>query len=502
MLRPAPTHHPRTESDVADLIRRAAREGRKLRVRGSLHSIPAAIHADRAEDLELCLDGMRAIRIDAAAAQVTVQAGCNLGEDPRDPTKQATWERSLLAALDAAGLALPDLGGVTHQTVAGFLSTGSSGGSVQHAISDAVVALRVVDGNGEAYTVDRRDDRFGGWASSMGLLGVITEVTLQCVPRYDIVGVEEIGPEDAEAPGLFGDGEAGLDGYFRRHEYARLMWWPQEGVRRVVRWQARRMRGEDYGASTGPRGALRARPYNQVGAVPGPERFARAVNLASQAAGGAFYRGLAGAGAVAARLESAGHGAIPAAVRRGFADAVLPRVLRPFVPEGRQPFWDTWHHGLPMDNQMSETSLPTTFTEVWVPLERAGEAMRALRARFDRDGYAATGAYLCEIYAARRTEGWLHPGYGRDSLRLDPFWFERNRTDPADGLFRVFWETLAPFGYRLHWGKHLPKDPARGSAYLRRQYPRWGDFLELRRRSDPHGLFLTRHWRTALGVEP
>ena len=102
MARRATLHHPRNESEVADLIRRAAREGRQLRVRGSLHSIPAAIHTDGAEDLELCLDRMRAIHIDHATAEVRVQAGCHLGEDPRDPTGASTWDRRLVAALDAA----------------------------------------------------------------------------------------------------------------------------------------------------------------------------------------------------------------------------------------------------------------------------------------------------------------------------------------------------------------------------------------------------------------
>jgi hypothetical protein len=155
---------------------------------------------------------------------------------------------------------------------------------------------------------------------------------------------------------------------------------------------------------------------------------------------------------------------------------------------------------LPLDNQMSERSLPTDFTEIWLPLERAGEVMRALRAHYDRHGYDATGPYICEIYAARATEAWLHPGYGRDSLRIDIFWFRRNPGDPRAGYFVQFWKLLREFGYRLHWGKHLPLDPELGARHLRANTPRWDDFLAARAELDPDAVFLTPYWRAALGV--
>ena len=94
----------------------------------------------------------------------------------------------------------------------------------------------------------------------------------------------------------------------------------------------------------------------------------------------------------------------------------------------------------------------------------------------------------------------MHAGHGRDSLRIDVFWFERNPEDPTTTFFVQFWELLRPFGYRLHWGKHLPRNDDLGVRYLRRQFPRWDDFLELRRSLDPAGIFLNRHFRKALGV--
>lgn len=497
--------HPSSEEEIVALVRRARHEGRQLRVRGSAHSVPAAIRTDEpGRHIDVMLDRYRAVTFDDARLRVTVQAGCNLGEDPRDPTRSATWEASLLAKLDARGWALPDLGGVTHQTVAGFLMTGSCGGTVTHAFDDAVVGFRLVDGTGRVHELARGDDRFDAIVSSLGLLGVVSTVTFQCVPRYDIVGREDVTAESDCAYGLFGDGAAGLEGFLRRAEYARLMWWPQHGVRRVVTWQARRMREDDYDESTGPRGALRRKPYRAVAHSIRDPRVGGVVNLAAQSAGGLLYDALAGAARtyepLARRsrvLERAG-----VRVRNAFAARVLPPVLRQFVQTTDEPqrFWDTWCHGLPMDNQMSERSLPTEFTEIWVPLERTGEVMRALRAHYDRAGYDATGSFICEVYAARSTRGWMHPGHDRDSLRIDLFWFARNAGDPTRGWFVQFWELLRPFAYRLHWGKHLPRDPELGWRHLRRQLPRWDDFFALRAQWDPGDVFLTRYWRDALGL--
>ncbi len=508
--RPAPKRgadgyfHPSSEDELCELVRAARRLGKQVRVRGSAHSLKQAIQTDGAEHYDVLLDRYIGVRFDDELGQVTVQAGCHLGRDPRDPTRTSTWENSLLAQLTARGWALPDLGGVSHQTVAGFLSTGSCGGSVMHAIEDAVVGYRLVDGTGRVHSFSRGDEHFDAIGCSLGLLGILSSVTFQCIPSYDIIGRETICEEQSTPYQLYGDGEAGLEGFLRRTEYARLMWWPQRGVQRVSTWQARRMAPRDYAPHTGSPGALKAKPYLALGDAVTQPHAASALNQAAQAVGGLLYDGLAQATRLYSPLAARGTLAKKAGqlVRNAFAERVLPPILRAFVPTDGPPqhFWDSWHDGLPMDNQMSEASLPTQFTEIWVPLEQTGEVMRALREHYDRGGYDATGAYICEVYAARRTSGWMHPSYGRDSLRIDLFWFARNTEDPTSTWFVQFWELLKPFGYRLHWGKFLPKDPALGHQYLRQQLPRWDDFMALRQAMDPDGLFLTRYWREALGL--
>lgn len=502
-------YHPASEEELIRLVELASRRALALRVRGSAHSVAPAIYTDarlenRPGALDLMLDRYGAVSFDDARMQVTVQAGCHLGLDPRDPTGMSSFDRSLVAQLDRRGWALPDLGGVSHQTVAGFLMTGSSGGTVRHPIERALVAVRWVDGRGRVHEAERGTDLFDAVACSMGLLGIVSTITLQCICRYDVLGREDVTPEAGCPYELYGDGEPGLEGFLRRTDYARLMWWPQEGVRGVITWQGRRMTTDDYTAETGAVGALRPKPYCVIGDVSRSPAVTRVASLAAQHGGGAFYDTLALGGHVARKLTERFPSATAAvrAARGALERRVLAPALRGMLATGEgapQRFWGPWYEVLPMDNAMSERALPTTFTEIFVPLERTGEVVRCLRRHFDERGYDATGPYIFELYACRASRSWMHPSHGRDSLRVDVFRFGRNREEPRH-FFQQFWELLAPFGYRLHWGKHMPVEARLGADHLRGTLPRWDDFLDLRRRLDPHGIFLSSYFRRALGV--
>src|SRR5690242_3092814 len=100
--------HPTSVGEVQALVKRARSEKRPLRVRGAAHSVAAAIYTagydgdgkppERA--IEVMLDQLRAIgpltvEADGAHATIEVEAGCNLGKNPYDPTKTSTWQNSL-----------------------------------------------------------------------------------------------------------------------------------------------------------------------------------------------------------------------------------------------------------------------------------------------------------------------------------------------------------------------------------------------------------------------
>ncbi|BDS10171.1 FAD-binding protein [Aureispira anguillae] len=280
-------YHPTTEDQIIELIKTAQTEGLKIRVRGSAHSVKKAIYTNSpptpTTGINIMLDQYRAVFIDSENMTVTCQAGVNLGKDPYDPSGTSTVENSLLYQLDQAGLALPDLGGIRHQTVAGFLATGSSGGSLNYDLGDSIEAIRLIDGTGSIHTFSKTDpdpSKFYAAGVSMGLLGIVTQVTFKCTERYHIMGSEAITTlVDAEMD-LLGSGTATHPSYedFLRNapladgsrnpqlaEYSRILWWPQKGVNHIVSWKAHRMIASDYTSQTGTAEDFNRRPYVEMG---------------------------------------------------------------------------------------------------------------------------------------------------------------------------------------------------------------------------------------------
>jgi len=206
---------------------------------------------------------------------------------------------------------------------------------------------------------------------------------------------------------------------------------------------------------------------------------------------------------------------------------IFPKLLGMFVTldsEGAgiernepQSFRDYAWQGLPMDNEADDIFLPTAFTEVWVPLTYTETVMQLLRAYFeeaksDRDAYRRTGLYGWELYAAKPNSFWLSASYssGKDEwadgvFRIDPYWFAANPGDPARTFYARLWELFRDSGvpFRLHWAKYQPIF-ARGDRewvdLFRSRYPRWDDFLSLRAKRDPDGVFLTSYWRDRFGL--
>jgi FAD/FMN-containing dehydrogenase len=236
-------YHPSDEGDVRNLILYAGQNGLQIRVRGSAHSVKSAIYTDGFQtgsnnNIDVMLDKLSAVTFDDANKRVTVEAGCHLGKDPFDPAGTSTWHNSLFYQIDQRGWAVPDTGGIIHQTVGGFISTGSSGGSLKYSFDDSIIGIRIIDGNGQTHDLTREDspELFYAAGVSMGLLGIITRVTIQCVDQFNIRGQQATTTYDDCAIDLFGPGGAGkpsLQSFLTDTDYSRLMWWPQRRFDRL-----------------------------------------------------------------------------------------------------------------------------------------------------------------------------------------------------------------------------------------------------------------------------
>lgn len=501
---------PKDENEIIALVKRAKTERKQIRVRGSAHSVPQSIFTDKFRErgskdgnFDLLLDlYTQILNIDKKKKQVTVQSGCHLSIDPFNLTGNSTIENGLLYQIDKLGWALNDLGGITHQSIGGFLATGSSGGSKTYSIEQNIIGFRIIDGNGKIIECSRTKNKelFYAAGVSMGLLGIVSTVTFQCSDRYDIIGKESIFHIKNSSIDLFGPGDKSrpsLEKFLRQTEYTRLMWWPQKGVEKIVIWQARRMGKKDYNKTTNPpsgpgKSPFEPSPYKEMGDFPWLSEFAA----------GLFY-GILG------NLNKLGF--IGKLINK-YLGKILPAVLNVFVqadidkkpPNQGQPqiFWDTWWQGLPMDNQMSDKLMPTEFTELWIPIEKTQEVMCAMRDHYIKHGLRATGTYCCELYAAKKSPFWMSPSFGNDVFRVDVFWFSTNSGNPTKKYYPQFWELLKPYAFRAHWGKYLPDGNSEtGWRYLKQNYRHWDDFMKMRGENDPSNIFLTAYWKKHLGID-
>jgi FAD-linked oxidoreductase len=180
---PAAVQRPASIEELAGAIERAAREGWRVRVAGSGHSFSDIARTD---GLMLSLERLCGILdVDRSSGLVRVQAGITIHE--------------LSRRLAAHGLALENLGDIDVQTIAGAISTATHGtGAGLSNIPSQVSELTLVlaDGSTLVCSPEHEPEVFRAARVGLGALGVITEVTLRCVPAFTLRGVDAPAPLD------------------------------------------------------------------------------------------------------------------------------------------------------------------------------------------------------------------------------------------------------------------------------------------------------------------
>ncbi|SED50305.1 D-arabinono-1,4-lactone oxidase [Ruania alba] len=175
---------PRDEGEVADAVRHAAETGSRIRVVGAGHSFTPAAATD---GILLHLDHLDAVEHTGTPAPdgsrlVQVGAGIRL--------------RALCRELAQRGLAMENMGDIDAQSLAGAISTGTHGtGARLGGLATQVRGLRVVTADGQVREVGPESP--DGGASlfelarlGLGTAGVLTAVTLRCVPAFTLTATE------------------------------------------------------------------------------------------------------------------------------------------------------------------------------------------------------------------------------------------------------------------------------------------------------------------------
>ncbi|MEV5789612.1 MULTISPECIES: FAD-binding protein [unclassified Streptomyces] len=162
-------HRPASLAALRALVARSTR----VRVLGSGHSFNR-IAEPGPDGVLLSLAALPpAIDVDTAARTVRVSGGVRYAE--------------LARAVHAKGFALHNMASLPHISVAGSVATGTHGSGVANgSLASAVREIELVTADGSPLTVGRGDDRFDGAVTALGALGVVTALTLDVEPDFEV----------------------------------------------------------------------------------------------------------------------------------------------------------------------------------------------------------------------------------------------------------------------------------------------------------------------------
>jgi xylitol oxidase len=366
-------HRPAT----LDELRRVVAGSSRVKAVGSGHSFNDV--ADTDGDL-VDVSGLPAeTDIDSAANTVRVAAGVRYAE--------------LAAALHARGRALPNTASLPHISVAGSVATGTHGsGDANGGLASSVRALDLVTATGDTLTLsrDRDGDRFDGAVVSLGALGVVTHLTLDTVPTFQVRQRVLTGLELADATVHF-DAITGA-------AYSVSLFTDWKAPRFTQVWLKERVSGAAEGAAA-----------SDVSA-PDP------------------------------RLPWARPAGRPMHPVPGMDPASC-------TPQDGTP--GPWHERLPhFRPEFVPSSGEELQSEYLLPREHAAAALEALAALGQ---VVSPVLQICEVRTVAADRQWLSPAHGRATVALHFTWIKDPAAVlPVLGRLEA---ALAPLAPRPHWGK-------------------------------------------------
>ncbi|WP_345948945.1 FAD-binding protein [Mucilaginibacter sp. PAMB04274] len=165
-------YYPESISEIQEIVKRC----KKIRVFGSRHSFNRIADSD-ANMISLSALN-KVIDINEKEHTVTVQGGIRYSE--------------LAPYLYKKGYALPNLASLPHITIEGAVATATHGSGVSLGnLATSVSAIEFVDATGALVHLTRKDhaSEFAGAVVSLGALGIVTKITLDLVPTFDMTQV-------------------------------------------------------------------------------------------------------------------------------------------------------------------------------------------------------------------------------------------------------------------------------------------------------------------------
>ncbi|TFC14616.1 FAD-binding protein [Cryobacterium algoritolerans] len=383
-VRPVRVERPTSVGAVQRAVVAAAAAGLRIKAVGSGHSFSGIAVAPGVQ-LDLNdLSGL--VAVDESLGQVTLAAGTRLHQLP--------------ALLAPHNLALANLGDIDRQTIAGATSTGTHGtGGAFGGLATQVAAVTLVTADGGLLRVSATENAELLPAARLGLgaLGILVDVTLQCVPRFLLHAVETAEPL-----------EEVLDCYLERSRTAdhfEFYWFPHTGS--ALTKTNTRLPGDASGA-----------PVGRLSGWVDDELLANGV-----------YRGICAIGT-----------ALPGAVP-GF-NRLAERLA------GRREYTDASHRVF-----ISNRTVRFHEMEYALPRHLVPAALREVRTLIDARGWRIS--FPLEVRAAAADDLWLSTAQGRETGYIAVHRYHRE--DPAE-YFHAVEAIMRAHDGRPHWGKMHYRD--------------------------------------------
>jgi FAD-linked oxidoreductase len=384
--------HPTSVDEVVEVVRFARERGLAVKAIGAGHSFTGIAVAP---GIQIELSGLQGlISVDVERGRVTLAAGTNLYRLPE--------------LLGPHGLALENMGDIDRQTVAGATSTGTHGtGSGFTGLAGQIVGVVLVTADAAILRIDETENAELLPAARLGLgaLGVLVEVTIQCVPAFVL--------DARERPESFDAVLDEFDARSRSVDHFEFYWFPH--TQTVLTKTNTRMPGD---TPTKPLGAVREWVDDRF--------MSNAVLALISRAGHAFPKVTPPINRLATRLTG----------NRDFRDS-SPRVFA------------------------SPRTVRFREMEYAIPRAAIPQALRQVRALIEDRGWIIS--FPIEVRVASADELWLSTAQGRESGYIAVHRYYR---EDYDEYFRAVEQIMRGFGGRPHWGKiHFQDAESLGALY-------------------------------------
>jgi L-gulonolactone oxidase len=412
---------PRDEGELVEVLGAARDRGLRVKPVGAGHSFTGAAVTD---GIQLRFGNLCGITsVDSTRGEVTVRAGTPL--------------HVLNEELAQLGYALPNLGDIDRQSIAGATATGTHGTGLRlTGLAAGIRALRVVPADGTVVDCSPTTEPALFQAARLGLgaIGIITELTLAVVPAFLLHAVER--PEPLE--GLLESLDAEVEG----NDHFEFYWFPH-----TSRTLTKRNNRVEPGTAKAPLPRWRARLDDDL-----------LSNRVFEWTNRLTHR-------------------LPRTTKQ--VNAIASRALT------EREYTDVSH-------QVFVTARDVRFIESEWAFPRAAlpDVMRELRRWLDRHDELVSFPVECRFAAP--DDVWLSTAHDRESCYLAVHRYHRQQ---PGRYFAAVVSIALEHGGRPHWGKlHT-----RGADFFRATYPHFDDFLAVRDRADPHRLFGNPYLERVLG---